>query len=107
MRTYKVERNEYGLYTVERSGHGAAQTVCSTENHAEAANVCSALNAMEYNTQRAEAFEAMREALREALEPLAGETGDCIGCERLADKVRAALALADAISGDAAATKGR
>jgi len=46
-RHYVVERNEYGLYTVERRGHGGTQTVCSTENQAEAANVCTALNLQE------------------------------------------------------------
>lgn len=52
-RHYIVERNEYGLYTVERIGHGGKQTVCSTENHAEASNVCSALNAYEAQAQEA------------------------------------------------------
>lgn len=52
-RTYVVERNEYGLYTVERRGHGGQQTVCSTENHAEAANVCTALNLQESLAQEA------------------------------------------------------
>lgn len=104
-RSYQVVEGGLSHYMVQRVGHGGIDEVCYARTQAEAANVCSALNAQEWAAQSAEAFEAMRNALTDTDRWLATEINvrtlsrrDARRQVEVVRRTRAALALADKVS---------